>query len=309
MENPEQWSDEKLYKTCRRHGHHSLKARYKFIGLLPEVYRRKLYEKKGFSSIFVFAFQLAGLTEQQVRRTLNLDRKFEDKGLFQLRNALVSGEVSVNKLAQVASIATLENEGEVLEKSKILPKSTLEAMVRDFKHGNGSNKTKIEPKSVPGNNLNELNLSPEILQKLLTLQNKGIDLNKLLAQFLDERDRRIEEEKQAIVKEDELAANGGRTNEEWDEIDREMGVITLYFPPPRYVRARTKNVLKQEFGTKCAIPHCPKPSKPLHHTDRFSLSGENNPYYLAPLCKDHHTLAHSVDLKSQQKRQGAVGTP
>lgn len=39
MENPEQFSDGKLYK---------------FIGLLPEVYRRKLYEKKGFSSIFEF---------------------------------------------------------------------------------------------------------------------------------------------------------------------------------------------------------------------------------------------------------------
>ena len=308
MENVKNLADNQLYKLCRAYGHRSLQWRYKFIGLLPEVYRRKLYEKKGFSSIFVFSFQLAGLTEQQVRRTLNLDKKFEERGLFQLREALVSGEVSVNKLAQVASIATPENEGEVLQKSKILPKSVLETMVRDFNHGNGLFKIKNDPKSVPGNNLNELNLSPEIKQKLLELQTKGIDLNKLMGEFLDQRDRRIEEEKQKIVKEDELAANGGRTNEEWDEIDREMGVITLYFPPSRYIRARTKNVLKEEFGKKCAIPHCPKHSKPLHHTDRFSLSGENNPYYLAPLCKDHHALAHSVDQKVQQKREGARST-
>lgn len=201
------------------------------------------------------------------------------------------------------SIATPENEGELLDKTKILPKPALEAMVRDFKVENGM-------KSVPGHmnapgfsgkssgdndTASDLNLSPEILQKLFELQNKGIDLNQLLAQFLEERDRRIEEEKQAIVEEDRLRA------EEAAAEGKRNGQAS------RYVRARTKNVLKQEFGTKCAIPHCPKHSSPLHHTDRFSLSGANNPYYLAPLCKNHHILAHSVDRKFQQKRQEAVG--
>ena len=331
MENSSQkvygnFSDHALLDLSDIYSLQILEGLRKFMGLLPEIHLRRLFEKRGCSSIFEFGAKRGALSEEQVRRALNLDERCEKENLPLLRKAFTKGEVSINKLTRVMSIATPENEAELLPKLKVLPQSAVEVMVRDFKIENGLNKPKNDQESVrahtnlpefsgkstheaKGQNFNDLNLSPEILQKLIVLQTKGIDLNKLLAQFLDERDRRIEEEKQEIVKEDELAANGGRTNEEWDEIDREMGVITLYFPPPRYVRARTKNVLKEEFGTKCVIPHCPKPSKPLHHTDRFSLSGENNPYYLAPLCKDHHTLAHSVDLKSQQKRREALGAP
>lgn len=39
-------SDEKLLELCAHWGHQLLQARYKFVGLLPEVNRRRLYEKK-----------------------------------------------------------------------------------------------------------------------------------------------------------------------------------------------------------------------------------------------------------------------
>ena len=38
---------EKLYQLCKTFGARTLLWRQKFIGLLPEVNRRKLYEKKG----------------------------------------------------------------------------------------------------------------------------------------------------------------------------------------------------------------------------------------------------------------------
>ncbi len=51
-------TDEQLYKKAKFYGRNALLWRQKFIGLLPEVQRRRLYEKKNFGSIFEFAFKL-----------------------------------------------------------------------------------------------------------------------------------------------------------------------------------------------------------------------------------------------------------
>src|SRR3989338_5648753 len=128
-EKVEDYSDGKLLKLCSLYGRRSLKWRYKFIGLLPEVYRRKPYENKGFSSIFEFAAKLAGGSEAQVRKILNLDERCEKEGLVQMREVLVKGEMSVNKLARVLPIATPENESELLAKATVLPNRAVETLV------------------------------------------------------------------------------------------------------------------------------------------------------------------------------------
>lgn len=107
-------ADENLYNLCKVYGGKALMWRQRFIGLLPEVFKRRLYEKKGFGSIFEFAKKLAGLSEEQVRRVLNLEKKFEK--LPELKSLLVNGEVSVNKLARVASIASEARQRRVGEK-------------------------------------------------------------------------------------------------------------------------------------------------------------------------------------------------
>ena len=144
------FTDKELYTLCKKYGENALHWRRKFIGLLPEVNRRRLYEKKGFGSVFEFAKKLCGLSEEQVRRVLNLEKKFNDKpGLHQ---ALISGEVSINKLARIASVATPENEALWMEKAMQLLKSALETLVKDVKNesANGLFKTNIEAKVVPG---------------------------------------------------------------------------------------------------------------------------------------------------------------
>ena len=62
---------------------------------------------------------------------LNLRERVEDKPA--LKKMLENGEISINKLARVVSIATPENEEELAEKLRILPKSALETLVRDEK--------------------------------------------------------------------------------------------------------------------------------------------------------------------------------
>ena len=70
-------SDQQLYELCQKYGERARTWRQKFAGLLPEVYRRRLYEKKGFGSIFEFAAKLAGMSqfwELILEQLINLTR-------------------------------------------------------------------------------------------------------------------------------------------------------------------------------------------------------------------------------------------
>lgn len=264
-------TDHELYRKAKFYGKNALLWRQKFMGLLPEVNRRRLYEKKGFPSIFMFAYKLAGLSEEQVRRVLCLEKRFE--ALPVLQGLLVSGEVSVNKLARVASVATPENEQNLAEAVKVLPQSAVETLIKD-----GSNKPQMDTKTVRAH---DLKLSPELMERLLALQEKGININEILTEFLDRREQEIAEEKIAIAEE-------------------------LPERQTRPIPARTRRVLSQEHGSKCSIHSCTKPAEHIHHTQTFALSHRHDPHYLAPLCKDHHLLAHAINMKVQERRELAT---
>jgi len=124
-------SDKHLYKLCKQYGYMTLEARRKFTGLLPEVYKRRLFKKKGYSSIYEFAARLAGLSNAQVDLTLRLEKRLKDKPV--LKKALVEGEMSVNKLARITSIATKQNQEELFEQTKRLSNRAVEVFVRDLK--------------------------------------------------------------------------------------------------------------------------------------------------------------------------------
>jgi len=107
-------------------------------------------------------------------------------------------------------------------------------------------------------------------QELLSaLQEKGIDLDSLLLEFLEKREQEIEEEKAAI-------------SAELKETDS------------RYIPVKTRKILAKEHGTKCSKFDCKKPAVELHHTQRFALARTHDPRYLTPLCKEHHQLAHQI---------------
>ncbi len=278
-------SDEQLYLLCKRFGSQALLARRKFIGLLPEIFRRQIYLKKKFSSIYEFAAKLGGVSKEQVDTVLRLDRKFEEMPV--LKNALTEGEISISKISRIASIATTENQSELTEKAKILPKSVLEVFVKDVKAENQNSQKQdglFEPKtdsnSLPGQTFFDENFSPELKQKLHQLHQKGIDINALLLALLKKREEEIEQEKAKIVAQQSAAEHAS------------TGVSNS-----RYISAKIKNILQREHGTLCSVPHCQKPAKTIHHTLPFSLSHNHDPHFLAPLCEHHHKIAHLNNVK------------
>lgn len=275
------FTDEKLFSLCKYYGSQALMWRQKFCGLLPEVNRRKLYEKKGFGSIFEFAKKLAGLSEEQVRLTLNLEKRLEE--MPKLKELLVTGAVSVNKLARVVSIAAPENEDFLANQVQILSRTALETLVRDEKQ-NGFPQPQIHDKSLHVQTSNTLQLSCEITQRLLELQQKGIDINALLKELLDKREQEIAEEKL------EIAAEIEQTDS-------------------RYIPQKIQKMIKKEHGEKCSIDTCDKPSETLHHTRRFAITKNHDPHFLAPLCQNHHAIAHSIDVHVQEMKRYSISSP
>lgn len=287
-----QLNDTQLYALCKKYGHRARIWRQKFAGLLPEVARRRLYEKKGYGSIFEFAAKLAGMSQDQVRLVLNLERRFDDKPL--LKNMLEQGEVSVNKLARVASVVSGANEEFWASQAKLLPSRALETLVRDEKAA-ASSECDVEDENglLPPQNstkslhvqpaeASELGLSPEVTKKLRELKLKGIDISALLMEFLQEREQEIVREKDRLAQESEQAA-------------RER-ILIEHKQPSRHIPIEIQHLLKQEFGEKCSVPSCMRESQTIHHTQRFALSQNHNPYFLAPLCEEHHAIAHSIDV-------------
>lgn len=261
-------SDADLYKLCREYGAAARLWRQKFIGLLPEVFERKLYIKKGFGSIFEFAAKLGGISEEQVRVVLNLEKRFEAMPV--LKSLLVNGDVSINKLVRVASIANPENQEALAEQVKILPSRAIETLVRDekFLHVHSNLQQNLEN----ANSRNELKFSEEVTSKLMELREKGIDINILLLDLLKKRELEIAQKKEELSVKTELTES-------------------------RYIPAKVRAVIKEEFGEKCSIKHCQKQAKVIHHTQRFSLSQTHDPKFLAPLCGQHHVIAHNIDRK------------
>jgi hypothetical protein len=282
-------NDFTLLKMCAEFGGRARYWRQKFIGLLPEVNKRRLYEKKKCGSIFEFAYKFAGLSEKQVRLAINLEERFYDKP--ELYTALVNGDVSIHKLTKIASIATKENAAELVEKTKILPCHALETFARDLKNppacdsGNSANGTrKIEnglpeplfgPKSLHVQKL-EFEFSDEIVEELNQLNRQGQNMDKIMKELLEYRKQRIQEEKQ------EISAQVEPTDS-------------------RYINAATRHILKEEFGTKCSVPGCNKPAAGIHHTLPFAVTHMHDPQFMVPLCKEHHQITHLVNLKYAEK--------
>lgn len=267
--------DDQLLSLCSRYGSQVKLWKRKFLGLLPEVERRRLYEQEGCGSIFEFAAKVGGVSRDQVFLVLNLEKRFEP--LPQLQQALVSGDIPVHKLARVVSVATLDNQDFWYSQAKLLSQTALETLVRDSKGlrtqtANINKKVKITKVEQS----EELELSEDVRGELLNLQNKGLDINLLLRIFLEERQENIQRQKQEIV-----------------QTKRQSS---------RYIPAKVKNILKQEYGTKCAHTNCTNASMNLHHQVRFSSDPIHNPLYLIPVCKQHHEIAHTIDQRVDERR-------
>ncbi|MFA5854789.1 MAG: hypothetical protein WC846_00645 [Candidatus Gracilibacteria bacterium] len=283
MDNLSQIPDNELLSLCRQYGGNALLWRRKFESLLPEVFRRRLYEKENCSNIYEFAAKFAGLSEAQVNTVLHLEKRLQGKPI--LLGLFHEAEVSTNKLVRVLTVATEANQEDLAQKLKIFSQKTMEIYVRDLKREQNEAK-ELERKNSPnlflGTNLLRAQkkldfiLSDEVTDKLNLIHAQGKDISVLLLNFLNQKKQETER------KEQELST---RAREE------------THLPSRNYYKKAIRDFLNEKYGTKCAVSGCTKPAEEIHHRLRFGLQANNDPAYMVPLCKEHHKIAHAIDLK------------
>lgn len=273
-------SDTELLQRAEKYGTQTRLWRQKFLGLLPEIARRELYRQKGFDSIFTYAFMVGGVSELQVRTVLRLEKKLEKTP--ELHELLIRGEVSHHKLDRVASIAQPENETFLVNQVQLLSQRSLDTLVKDEKHdelGLCAQTLALSP---------VLKLEEDVEKELVAMQQKGIDINGELRIFLTQRKAKIVEEKENLAQE---------------QMQKEHTYKQNGTSPSRHIPQRIQNLLKKEFGIKCAKDGCNKAWQDQHHTTRFAFTKSHNPYNIAPLCREHHKIAHSIDVQVQKHVQ------
>ncbi len=123
-------TDPELYALCKKWGAEALEARRKFVGLLPEVNARRLYERRCYSSIYHFAAALSGVGRRLVDDVLRLEKLFAE--MPTLHTALVNGEIGLSKLYRIVSVVNVANEAEICEKIRTLSKRAVDVLVKEM---------------------------------------------------------------------------------------------------------------------------------------------------------------------------------
>jgi len=288
MKNTEKINE--IHKKFIKYGSNAKEWQRKCILLLPQISKKRIWEKKRFSCIYEYAAKLAGLSKYQVQEALRILKHVEDKPELK---ALIK-EKGINIIKPVATIATKNSAKFWANKAKVMSKNTLEVYVREWKKQNnifaeeeGIDTKKILPRKdfTKQNGLNikknqtiqnpktpiTMNLSPETLEQLKKLKGNN-DWETLMAKFIQNHEKQLEKEKPKTVK----------TNS-------------------RQIPKKIKNYIRKKTNGTCAYPGCTKPHKVLHHIDRFALNKEHNPDKIKPLCKEHDQIVHLGLIENESK--------
>lgn len=269
-------TDSELYKLCQEYGGNAISWRRKFAGLLPEVERRELWRRRGFSGIYEFAFRVGGLSRESVDRILQISKKLDDKPA--LKEQLVSGSQSWTKIEKVAYIATPENEASWAKKVEAMPFRALEAYVKE-----------IRLKSPDAGLLDNIPVTPQYRTLSFTISNEIEEKLRLAKHDLEKKQKQIltfnevlkdlftqKPETQIVIK-----------------VCPDCAKRKAAEAKTRHIPKETQNYILGLHNRLCAFKNCGKPATSLHHTRRFALNPSHNPEFIVPVCTAHERLVHT----------------
>ncbi|MFA6992001.1 MAG: HNH endonuclease signature motif containing protein [Candidatus Gracilibacteria bacterium] len=285
-----------LHAQFSRYGRNAREWMRKCVLLLPEIERNRVWEKKGFSSIYEYAAKLAGMSRETVNEGLRVLRKIEDKPEL-MRVVKQKGLLAVKP---VVAIATVEDAKFWASKAMNMSRHTLETYVKELKNQNGL----FEPQNSAGGrsgtakNTNfpqqeaiEILVDKDVAEQLKKLKGSG-DWNELMKQFLELRNNEVMRlKKEAEQKFEEIEAK-----------KRQSCVGAKVLTKPKSTRSVPSKIQKYSFyktNHTCAFPGCTKPAETLHHTDRFAITRKHEPDKIIPLCKAHHDLVHNGLIENE----------
>lgn len=277
---------EKLHQKFSEYGANAKEWMKKCVLLLPEIDRKRVWARKGFSSIYEYAAKLAGMSRDKVNEALRVLSKVEDKPAL----VAIIQDKGLGAVKPVATIATKATEEFWAKKARELSKHELEAYVRGVKNQMNNDGTFGRPGTATGyETLTDLGkpcdlvkgeklqvfvsmeLDFEVLDELKKLKGDG-DWNALMKGFLALRKEKLEEIKP------EAKENASR-----------------------YVPAVIRKYVLAKYNSRCAFPGCNRRYAELHHVGRFFFDDRHDPDGIVPLCESHHMLAHRGLIENENE--------
>ena len=279
--SPADLSDKDLHGLAVRYGGNAKQWLKRFGGLLPEVFRRRIYKKHGCASIHQYANVFAGMNERTVDKILSLRKRLEGKPA--LLTLFESGQQGWAKLERVLSIASAENDLLLAQKVETLPTTALLAYVKAKRRdtsasgqpGPTSEACQVFSKRPTPYSMKSFRISRETLRKLKILKqtlekdrNEALSWNELFAAWLDKT-----ETKTVVVVCPACA--------------QQKGIDTKN----RSIPENVKRVVRARSGGTCEA-NCAEPACIFHHKRRWALKKCHDPRYITHLCLAHHDLVH-----------------
>jgi len=290
-------TDKQIYKLCCEYGSMSLTGRRKFVALLPEVFKRRIYRKFGFCSIYEFGAKLCGLSNNIVDEALRLGEKFKD--MPELLNLM--DEVGLSKLRTIAGIADKSTASVWANRVRKMSRKALETLIRDIKRENSQ--------KIPGDG-NWKNSTLEILQpQVQTFDfesapelSKTPNMSTPRERFSMDLDLKTITQLKLIKQKFEK-----ETGEKlcWNEVVKMAAEVLLTEAPVREYKQRKSNSRpipakkRREMPRICTAPGCNEPAEEIHHKKPWSIF--KNHEELEAFCKAHHELAHQSDNPIDKK--------
>ncbi|MFA5821122.1 MAG: hypothetical protein WC873_03430 [Candidatus Gracilibacteria bacterium] len=247
---------------------------YKLLALLPKIYQAKIYEAKGYTTIYEYAGKLAGLSRPVVEKALKLEEKLKDKPHLQ-RAVETQG---IHKVAILANLATPQNEAMFADKIENMSKPALQQLSKDLR-GKEEPAMKIELdtemqflflslKKEIGKELSNKEALRRILKKMASTSQM---MAKPLGSHPQAKNTKKIPGEQARNKRSEWSANCTKTT--------------------RYIPAVQKRLALSTTNGRCSQQNCHRPAEIFHHQIPFSQN--RNHASITALCKIHHEFAHN----------------
>jgi hypothetical protein len=295
-------NDGELYEYCRKVGLNARMWKNRFIAALPEVYKRRLYKKKGFCSIHEFAAKMAGISCNVVDEMLRVDAKLRDKPRLK---ALIRDK-GLNKVRLVANVVDKGTENFWIEKINTMTKSALETYLKESRKSHPGMERGLKPDLRQGGGQNTLFGSENSISSsddtsrsekhTFTIQidsETEIELRKLKQKI--EKEKKEPVDWNTVMKELVKKANESSPKKHKRIIRRQKSAKVT-----RHIPAHKKREIAEKYKGRCAFPSCRQPGGFLHHAHRFALHKKHE--QIVPLCKTHHELAHQSLIKNETRR-------
>ncbi len=163
------------HEKFKEYGGKSLEYRRKCELLLPEIYRVRIWKRKGFGSIYEYAAKLAGITANTVDECLRVHRRI----LEMPELMAVAEEKGLRALRPVAAIATRDTAEFWAKKVKNMSNHTLQAYVHDYRL-ESHRAVENQPAKVT------MELEPSVLKELEKMKG-GMSWNDIMKRLLEQK--------------------------------------------------------------------------------------------------------------------------